>query len=221
MNKKIRTVLLLIFVFVMSAKADVAPDPDEMRVVADLYITTEADVSDYRFFLDFYGDLREVEVKSKASTIIESMGGGARYSSGTLIAIPKNKLKDFSAKPTKEQISAFSNSIKDKSIESIELGKHQFINTIKISHRKNWTYPTYRIEREGNTLRMLKANDITPKISLEEESKMRRTGGVDFALFGISKSLTPLGYMIVVGFPTIAIIVLGIWLFRRKGRKLG
>lgn len=63
MNKKIRTVLLLIFVFVISTKADVAPAPDEMRVAADLNITTEADVSDYRFFLDFYGDLREVEVK--------------------------------------------------------------------------------------------------------------------------------------------------------------
>lgn len=151
------------------------------------------------------------------------MGGGARYSSGTLIAIPKNKLKDFPAKMTNEQLSALSNSIKDKSVESIELGKHQFTNTIKISDRKNWTYPTYRIEREGNSLKMVKVFDISRKISEEEESKMRRTRGVDFVLYGISKSLTPstLGYLIIIAFPTAAIVILGIWLFRRKGRKLG
>lgn len=220
MNKILVMVLIMVSFLATFVSADVPPDPDEMGVSANLNITTEADLSDYRFFVDFYGDLREVEIKSKSSTIIEPMGGGARYRSGTLIAISKKQLKDLPEKLTNEQLSTLSKSIQDKSKESIELVKHQFSNTIKLSQRENWTYPTYRLERTGDSLKMVKLNDISPKISLEEEVKMRG-GGIDFSVFGISKGLTPFGYIVLVGFPTFAIIILGIWLFRRKGRKLG
>lgn len=218
MNKKLMMILMLVLATFVNA--DVPPDPGEMRVSANLNITTEADLSDYRFFVDFNRDLKEVEIKSKSSTIIEPMGGGARYRSGTLIAIPQKWLKDLPEKPTNEQLSTLSKSIQDKTTESIELVKHQFSNTIKLSQRANWTYPTYQIERTGDNLKMVKLNDISPKISLEEEAKIR-DGGIDFSIYGISNGLTPLGYIVVIGFPTAAIIILGIWLFRRKGRKLG
>lgn len=224
MNKKSGLVLLLIFVFMILAKADVAPDPDEMRMSADLIIETTEDLSDYRFFVDFFGAVHEVEIKSKAQTAIPPLGGGARYSSGNLLAISKKNLKDYPEKiasPYAEEGKNLSQAISQKKIEGIiELGKHQFSSTIKISQRKNWTYPTYKLERAENSLKLVKLRDISPKISDEEESKMQgNRGSNDSALYGISKSLTPIGYLVIVGFPTAAIIILGIWLFRR--RKLG
>ena len=73
--KKLGLILSLILIFTVFAKADIPPDPGFKRVSVDLNIEIKEDLSDYRFFLDFYGDLREVEVK-KGSNSIPSMGGG-------------------------------------------------------------------------------------------------------------------------------------------------
>lgn len=194
-------ILVIMLAFVVSVKADIAPDPDEMRVTADWLISTDEDLSDYRFFLDFMGDLREVEVKNKASTVLESKGGGARYSVGTLIAIPKSSLKGFDA------AEAISQAIRDKKIEGVtELGKHQFSRTIKISERKNWTYPTYRIERDGNSLKLLKIGDVSPKLNLEEEAQINSD-----KYFMVTMAA---GVLL-----TLAILIFGVFLFRKVWKK--
>src|SRR6185369_14539048 len=106
--------LPIILLFTFLVKADIAPDPGMVRVKIDLVIETTEDLSDYRFFLDFYGDLREVAVKSKGRTTIPSMGGGARYNSGKLLAIPKKSLSGFDEKLSTEQLENLSASLKNK-----------------------------------------------------------------------------------------------------------
>ena len=205
--KKLGLILSLILIFTVFAKADIPPDPGFKRVSVDLNIEIKEDLSDYRFFLDFYGDLREVEVK-KGSNSIPSMGGGARYGSGTLWAIPKKSLKD----EDKDQISKVLS--ENKIVRAIKLTQHQFAQTVRDSETNNIQNPPYILERDAE--RGLK---ITRTAGISNQGG--RGGGIDFTLYGVSKSFTLPGYIILVSFPVAAIVILGIWLFRRKGRKLG
>src|SRR5689334_3679845 len=95
MKKNLAILLPVILLFTIFAKADVPPDKGFVRVQIDLVTETMEDVSDYQFFLDFYGDLREVEIKSNGRTVIPPMGGGARYRTAKFLAISKNNLKSF------------------------------------------------------------------------------------------------------------------------------
>jgi hypothetical protein len=214
MNKKLMLILFLAFsIFI---KADVAPDPDEIRMTNNLVIETVENVSDYRFFLNFYGAVHEIEVVDKGRSEIQSPGGGARYSSGTLIAIPKKSLTGQPQKlesPFDEVGKRFADSISQQKFNgAIELGKHQFSGIIKRSEAGKWVNPTYRIERDG---------EKSLKLIRLESAKSGGSGvAIDHSIEG-NWGLTPLGYFIAIGFSTAAIIILGIWLFRRKGRKLG
>ena len=221
MTKKAKSllgILAAVLALTQLINADIAPGPNERRVSANLIIETAEDLTDYRFFVDFYGAVHEIEIKGSSQTSIPPLGGGARYSSGTLLAIPKKNLNDYSEKiisPYQEPGKNLSDAIAQKKIEGIiQLGKHQFSAVIKKS--QEWTSPTYKIEKENGTLKLIKSGNVTSPTSSE-----RKGGGIDFAIYGISKSLTPSGYIFIIGFPTVAIILLGIWLFRRKGRKLG
>lgn len=215
MQKFLKVILglgLIISMFTVFAKADIAPNPDEARFSYPLIIETTDDVSDYRFFLNFSGDLREIEVKSKGRSEIPSMGGGARYSSGMIIAIPKKFLNDF---PNKIESSyddigkRFSDLIREKKIGVIELGTHSFSRLIKKSESANYINAPYKLEK-----------DIENGLKLTKLEIPKGKSGMDFSMYGIKKSLTTFGYLILIGFPTAAIIILGIWLFRKKGRKL-
>lgn len=202
-KSKLLSILLLILCLTQFAKADVAPDADEMRMTADLIINTDTDLSDYKFFLAFAVSVRDVELKSKGNTVLESGGGGAAFSRGSLFAIQKRKLKEFGGEITAEQIKTLSGG---NNIGAIELGKHQFSQTIKVSEREKWTYPTYKLEREGDVLKLTKLHDISPKISLEEESQINR-----------GKYLT---YTIIAGLLiALAILITGVFLFRKVLKK--
>lgn len=197
--------MILGFVFSLSqfTLADIPPDSNEMRMTADLIINTDEDLSDFKFFLAFPVSVREVEVKSKGNSAIESGGGGAAFSNGTLFAIPKKKLKEFGGEITPEQIKTLSS---ENKIGAIELGKHQFSQTIKTSQRAKWTYPTYKLERDGNSLKLVTQNQISPKISLEEESQIN--GGKYFIFTIVAGILIAL-----------AILATGIFLFRKVLKK--
>jgi hypothetical protein len=198
--------------FTVFAKADIAPNPDEARFSYPLIIETTDEVSDYRFFLNFSGDLREIEVKSNGTSEIPSMGGGARYSSGMIIAIPKKFLNDF---PNKIESSyddigkRFSDLIREKKIGVIELGTHSFSRLIKKSESANYINAPYKLEK-----------DIENGLKLTKLEIPKGKSGMDFSMYGVQKSLTTFGYIVLVSFPTAAIVILGIWLFRKKGRKL-
>ena len=202
---------LLIFLGLINvAKADIAPAPDEMRVTSDLTINTDQDLSDYRFFLNFLAAVREVEVKSNGQTVIPSQGGGALYSSGTLLAVPKKNLTDFPDKlqtSNDEKHKSLANAIGEGKIPGIiELGKHSFYRTIKKSERANWTYPVYRIEKEGASLKMVKEADLAPKMSLEEQ-KLVESGW-------FYRPVIIAGVLIAFG-----VLLTGVFLFRKVLKK--
>lgn len=203
---------IIISIFTVFAKADIAPDPNETRIAHSLIIETIEDVSDYRFFLNFAGDVREIEVKSNGKTEIPPMGGGVRYSAATIFAIPKKFLKDF---PNKIESSfdeagkRFSDLIKEKKIGVIELGTHSFSRVVKKSESESYLNAPYKLEKDNENGLKLTRLEVPKSI-----------GGTDRSIYVINKGLTTFGYIVLIGFPTAAILVLGIWLFRKKGRKL-
>ena len=205
MNKKyLGIIVAIILLFNFYVKADVPPDPGYVRVSIDLVTETSEDLSDYRFFLDFYGDLREVEIKSKGRTSIPPMGGGARYRSGTLLAIPKKSLSGLEEKPSSEQLNNLSKSIKAKEIEGVaELAKHQFSADVPKGEKPSESY--YLIKREENTLKAEKVTEEKPKSKSSPQliASDSRTG------------------MVVGGFfLTLAVLVIGVFAFRKVSKKV-
>ena len=201
-KKYIAALIPLILLFTFFVKADVPPDPGYNRVKIDLVTETTEDLSDYRFFLDFYGDLREVEVKSKGRTEIPSMGGGARYSSGTFLAIPKKSLNGFEEKLSNEQSEKLSKAIKEKQIEGVaELAKHRFSADVPKGEKPPETF--YRLKREENTLKAEKVTEEKPKST--SSPLIAADSRTSLVAAGI--------------FLTLAVLVIGVWSFRKVSKK--
>jgi hypothetical protein len=195
MKKKMKSlyfILPLFFLLGISGKADVAPDPGYTRVQTDLIVETTEELSDYAFFLDFFGDLRKVEIKSNGQTVIPSTGGGARYGSGTLLAISKKNLtaNGLSETLTPEQLKNLAESIKNKKIEGvIELAKHSFREDVRVG--QSAANPHYTIKREGNNLVAVRAPGASPTMQIEKVLNQHSmliyylTGGILLSLAAI------------------------------------
>lgn len=196
-------IISLIFLFSLFVNADVPPDAGYVRVKIDLVAETAEDLSGYRFFLDFYGDLREVEIKSKGRTTIPPVGGGARYSSGTFLGIPKQSLSGFEEKLSDEQAENLSKAINNKEIAGVvELAKHRFSADIPKGEKTPVVY--YIIKREENTLK-------TERIA--EEKPTTNSSPMVFSSSRISYVVS--GFLI-----TLAILFAGIFAFRKVSKKV-
>ncbi len=200
MIRKSLAILLCILSIAFVAKADIAPMQGYSRVSLDLVLKTNENLSKYRFFVDFYGDLNEIKVKNKSTTTIPSIGGGARYRIGKLLAIPVSSLKNFKGKLTREKSSELTKLIENKQIAGIvELAEHTFAEDIKDGESAE-TY-IYEIKREGNSL---KAEKIAVKINKSETKQ---------------SALTPnsrINQTVAGFFMTFGILIFGLLMFRKK-----
>ena len=207
MNNMIRNSILICSMLLFGAfslKADVPPETGYERVSINLVTETTEDLSDFRFFLDFYGDLREVEITYNGRTEIPPMGGGARYGSGTFLAIPKKSLKNFEGKLSNEQANNLSRAIKNKEIEgAVELAKHRFSRDVPRGEKPAAVY--YVLTRAENTL---KAEQII------EENKRSNNNLRSF--FEASR----LSYVFAGIFITLAVLITGIIAFRKASKKV-
>lgn len=148
---------MILLLSVIVAKADVPPPPGFGRIKQDLILDTKEDLSDYRFFLDFYGDLREIKVNNNAETIISPMGGGARYAVGTLLAVPKEKLAK-SVDDSPDSLKKLFEAMREKKIEGVtELTRHSFSEDKLLG--LSLTTPSYTIVREANILKLNQASN--------------------------------------------------------------
>jgi len=202
--KNLGIILTFLLLFTSLVKADVPPEKGYVRVSTDLITETEEDLSDYRFFLDFYGDLNEVAVKSKGRTAIPLRGGGARYSSGTFLAIPKKNLKGYGEELSKDQLDDLSQLIKAKKIEGVvELARHRFSAEIPKDEKPAEVY--YILKRDGETLKAEKISKEQPKSNsnLQTVSQNSRIG------------LIAGGILI-----TVALVFAGVFVFRKVSKTV-
>jgi hypothetical protein len=201
-NRNLAIIFPFILLFAFPVRADVPPDAGKVRVKINLITETADDLSDYRFFLDFYGDLREVEIKSPGRTEIPPMGGGVRYSSGTLYAVPQNSLKDIEEKPTPDQLNKLSALINKKEVAgAVELAQHRFSADIPKGEKAPEVY--YVIKRAENTLKSERIAKENPQSSLPSV---------------ISNS--PTSYVVSGVLITLAVVMTGIFAFRKRSKKV-
>lgn len=204
MIKNLIIIFSLLLISTFSLKADVPPDDGYVRVRINLVTETQEDLTDYRFFIDFNGDLREVDVKSKGRSEISPMGGGARYSSGTFFAIPKKSLKDFEEKISGEQAGKLSRLISTKEIEGVvELAQHSFSRDVPKGEKAPEIY--YVIKREANTLKAERISDEKPKAN-PSASTVLSTSRASYIIAGILIAL--------------AVFATGIFAFRKASKKV-
>lgn len=212
MNKNYLAIILLaILLFSFIAKADVPPDPGFERASIKLITETTEDLSDYRFFLDFFGDLRKVEIKSKGRTEVPwSGGGGVRYRGASFLAIPKKSLGSYEGKLNQEKSSNLAQAIKSKEISGVViLAQHYFSRDVPKGEIPAESY--YRLIREDNTLKAETVTEEKPKTTSSKEPKTTSSQLI------ASDSRTG---MIVGGILlTLAALAIGVFAFRKVLKK--
>jgi hypothetical protein len=132
------------------------------------------------------------------------MGGGARYSSGTFLAIPKKSLKNFEGKLSTEQADNLSRVVKNKEIEGVvELFKHRFSRDVPKGEKPATVY--YVIYRAENTLKSQAITEEKPKSDSSAQS-----------FFSASR----ISYVIAGILITLAVLGAGIFAFRKASKKV-
>lgn len=189
-KKNLWLILLLSLVSTISVQADVPPPKGSVKVSINLVIETKADFSDYRFFVDFYGDLNEIAVKNNSKVSVAPIGGGARYASGVIYAIPTIIIESIGKDADREQLGNLSESIREDKLEgAIKLGEHSFYQTVSIKNKKKVVTPTYIIERKDKTL-VMSVKKVMKKVSFEEDEPIQSDpnkliGGIFLSLFAL------------------------------------
>lgn len=196
--------LLLTLLFTTGiAVADVPPDPGSTRQPANLILETDGDLSAYRFFLDSPMRVEEVKVTGNR-IVIEAANRDGAMRSAKLIAVPLSDMSVISGDLSGSLIEFLIR--QNKFPNAKELISHNFQQTISIVEKPLWQDPVYRISVENG-----------------EISASKLSGGSESGVVSLSTEyLWPI--VIVSGavalMLTMALIVFGVWLFRRKKKKV-
>jgi len=190
----------LILVLCTVAFADVAPDAGFTNVPADLVLITSADLSGYRFFLESPMSVEEVKLNAGSTTVIAATGrgGAARYAK--LIAVPVSDMTisgDLSGGLLDDLIR------RKRFPNARELLSHNFQATITIIEKPVWKPPVYSLTIENGVVIATKPEVVT-------------------VVGGSGRSLMMYAIPVVIGgvLITIAIAIIGIFLFRRSRKRV-
>lgn len=203
--------------FFSTAKADVPPEPGFKRVTVNLVVEAQDDFPDHRFFLRSGSQIVEVSLKKGSREVLSPIGGGSFYRSGSFIAIPKASIKDLPDPPGSSDLNKLIESINDSKVGGvIQLVNHSFAREVREAEVKKVKDVVYSIERIEDG----------PKANLVAGTTAEEPGfqgdGVSFGITDVSKSLTPVGWFMVIGgvFMSLAVITLGLWLFLRSRKAV-
>lgn len=201
-------------VFAPLILADVPPDPGFKRVSTSIVLETNEEFKDYRFFVVSSNLAREVLLKKGEKTSVGPIGGGARYRSGTLVAIPAKSLVEFGDNPVDAKKREMEDAIASGSLAGrIELIQHQFVTEVRDSEASDVTDSAYRIERTKGSLTAVPLN--------ENPSEKKPSGGVSIGVTDISRSITPFGIATIIAgiLMTASIVAFGFWFISRRSNK--
>jgi len=190
---------------------DVAPEPGNKRISINLIVETNEDISDYRFFIKSGAALKEIFVNLGKQTSISPLGGGAFYSSGTLLAVPTKGLDGLSDAPDEGKLSELQIAVYERKIPGIvELLDHNFSREVREAEAAGYQDPVYRIEHDPQA--GLKAVYVSGGVAVGKTITAESSG----RLFWQSA-----GAAIVAGiFLVFGITILGILHFRKKAKEL-
>jgi hypothetical protein len=186
--------------------ADIAPPEGYVKVSRAIVLQTDDDLSEYRFFL-ISGDLvREVVPVVGEKITLSGLGGGARYSGGTLYAVLRKSMSEFPEKLSPDQSRKLSEALtQDKFPGSTELLRQGFSAEVRKEDAASVTDTEYRISKVSGGI---KAEQL-PSATLDASPKS--------AAPVPSSSNTPL-FPIAGGLLLVALVIGGGLLFAR-GRQ--
>jgi hypothetical protein len=218
MNRK-RSLLLLILIslYAISSPADVAPEPGYKTVYFDIVLEPQEDFDDYRFFLQSGDKAREVLVKKGVRTTVGSLGGGARYSDGVLLAILKKDLVGVPASNTSGNFGPEPMPFSEgRFARAVKLVEHNFTGTVRAEEASGWSDPVYRLERISGVVTATKISDAARTYGRNGDpgnKKAKEPEGMLNGFFSLDWSLIVIGGLIAL-----VIVLIGLRIFRwRKG----
>ena len=200
---------ILILGYVMPANGDIPPEPGYKRVRTNIVLEINEPIPEYRFFLVSSNIAREIFPKPGDKTVVDSPGGGARYRSGTLVAVPVKSLKSF-GDGTGDQANKLEETVIGGTVGAIKLLDHSFVREVRDAEARDVRDSAYRLERD---------KDGVKAVPLKVEEK--KPGAVSMGIYDISRGLTPLGWgVLVLGILGGMVAVgRGLWKLLRASKK--
>lgn len=212
---KVFAALAAVFVLISSGFADIPPDPGYTRVSSKIILSTDVELTDYRFFVVSSNLAKEIFVNRGEPTSLGSLGGGARYRNGSIVAIPVNSLKSFGDPKDSSRFAELEKAVTSGDLPGqIKLVDHSFATEVKTSESRNVKDSAYRIERTKDGL-------IAVPINSPVKDKPT-SGGLEFGITDIGKSFTPFGLASIVAgiFLTLGFATIGLWTIKRRGKSI-
>ncbi|MGH9820884.1 MAG: hypothetical protein ACRD43_12000 [Pyrinomonadaceae bacterium] len=209
LDRKAICVAMAVLCLSIACFADVAPEPGHKRVYLSLALQTRDDLSDYRFFVESGGQLEEVKLSLNQPVTIDPKGGGARYNSATVYAVPKKGIRFAGAVPDAEELAKLESSLTGKGIAgAVKLVDHSFSFDVPEAEADSYTNPIYQVRRDGQFgLVAERLDDGSSPSTHVSASPVRPTPVVE-----TGRGLT----LIVASLLTFAAVLAGLWLLQRK-----
>ena len=211
-RKMLATAVFLLLTSATSALADLAPPPGYTRVSVSIVLEAKQDFANYRFFLVSSDLVKEVFIKKGEKTTVRSLGGGARYNSGTVVAIPRKSLAEFGENPTGEKLEALETAIAENRVAgATKLLTHTFGREVRDTGVRKVPDAKYRIEKSRSGLKA---------VPLNFAGKANK-GGMSFGDPDIEPGSAPRGWTSIVAgvLMSFAVVTFGLWTFSRFTRK--
>jgi hypothetical protein len=207
------TIGIFVSIILLSSQTfgDVAPDPGYKRISLKLILETNEDLADHQFFIKSGADIEEVFIKEGEETVISPLGGGAYYSSGQLLAVPRKELEKWNALPGDGRLSGLQKAVYDGRVPgTIELVNHIFSREVLATEASDYQDPVYRIERDPQAA--LKAVHLSGGANVSKPAAPPSSG---LRFWRSAAAAVVAGIFLLFG-----ITILGIMYFRKKAKAL-
>lgn len=188
---------MLIMGAFVGIRADIAPDKGFKRIPIRMTLETNEDLSDHRFFVISSDLVKEIHIRSGEKTTVGPLGGGARYRSGKIVAIPTASLREFGDDLTGDQLAELRSTVaNDGPAGTTEL----------------LTQDLFREVVEGYP-----GDAIETTMAAGSDSK----GGIAFAITDVGVPLITMRRAMIAGgvLITLAFVVLGLLVFRKLVKR--
>lgn len=190
------------------SRADIPPEAGSTRVYLSLILDPRGDLSDFRFFVESGMKLEEIKLTDRQQQTIDPKGGGARYNSATVYAVPVKSLTAIKHEPSESDLASLDSRLNAKSVDgAIDLVHHQFAQDVPKSDADSYLNPVYRIAKdEQGVLRAVRVDDLVvgPVAPFQkDETPTQSVGQNKFTI-------------VAAGVIVIALLFGGLWLLRRK-----
>jgi hypothetical protein len=152
MYKRLSPIIVLTLLLgSQSIFADVAPPEGYVKVSRSIVIRTDDDLSAYRFLLVSGNLVREVVPIKGDKVVVSGLGGGARYSGGTLYAVPRGSVTSFPTTPSSDQSQDMADRLIGAKVPgAVELLREGFSAEVRKEEAATISDAEYRISKTAN-----------------------------------------------------------------------